>query len=179
VFSGQSSSERPDLTIRGVVTGKKSGFRFDIPVAGNITDTSLVTVEQVNAAGVRATIPYVAPPGVNDTVGEYGVQLDDSPDGKLQVGATRKYVEKVTLPDSYRGFNWIVAFSDFGFSNDHYSLYDVAGDSNRAIEFSSLRPKNLAAARVSSCPTWYGWESNVVYLQHEKEQVNVQLSLVK
>ena len=138
-----------------------------------------MTVEQVNAAGVRAAIPYVAPAGVNDTVGEYGVQLDTSPDGKLQVGATRKYVEKVTLPENYRGYNWIIAYSDFGFSNDHFSLYDVGSDSNRAIEFSSLRPKNLAAARAGSCPTWYGWESNVVYLQHDKEQVNVQLSLVK
>ena len=46
-------------------------------------------------------------------------------------------------------------------------------------DFSTLRPKNLAAARVGSCPTWHGWESNVVYLQHDKEQVNVQLSLVK
>ncbi len=179
LISGPSSSERPDLAIRGVVTGKKSGFRFDIPVAGNISDTNLVTVEQVNAAGVRAAIPYVAPAGVNDTVGEYGVQLDTSPDGKLQVGATRKYVEKVTLPENYRGYNWIIAYSDFGFSNDHFSLYDVGSDSNRAIEFSSLRPKNLAAARAGSCPTWYGWESNVVYLQHDKEQVNVQLSLVK
>jgi hypothetical protein len=179
VFSGQSSGARDDLAIRGVVTGKKSGFRFDIPVTGNMSDTSLVTVEQVNAAGVRAAVPFVAPAGVNDTVGEFGVQLDTSPDGKLQVGATRKYVEKVTLPENYRGYNWIVAYSDFGFSNDKFSLYDAAGDSNRAIEFSTLRPKNLAAARVSSCPTWYGWESNVVYLQHEKEQVNVQLSLVK
>ena len=179
LISGPSSSERPDLAIRGVVTGKKSGFRFDIPVAGNISDTNLVTVEQVNAAGVRAAIPYVAPAGVNDTVGEYGVQLDTSPDGKLQVGATRKYVEKVTLPENYRGYNWIIAYSDFGFSNDHFALYDVGSDSNRAIEFSSLRPKHLAAARAGSCPAWYGWESNVVYLQHDKEQVNVQLSLVK
>ena len=179
VFSGQSSGARDDLAIRGVVTGKKSGFRFDIPVTGNISDTNLVTVEQVNAAGVRTAIPYVAPPGVNDKLGEYGVQLDASPDGKLQVGATRKYVERVTLPENYRAFDWIVAQSDFGFSNDNFSLYDVAGDSNRSINFSTLRPKNLAAARVSSCPTWYGWESNVVYLQHDKEQVNVQLSLVK
>ena len=179
LISGPSSSERPDLAIRGVTTGKKSGFRFDIPVAGNITDTSLVTVEQVNAAGIRAAIPYVAPAGVNDTVGEYGVQLDTSPDGKLQVGATRKYVEKVTLPENYRGYNWIVAYSDFGFSNDHFSLYDVGSDNNRAVEFSTLRPENMAAARAGSCPTWYGWESNVVYLQHDKEQVNVQLSLVK
>ena len=179
LISGPSASERPDLAIRGVVTGKKSGFRFDIPVAGNISDTNLVTVEQVNAAGVRAAIPYVAPAGENDTVGEYGVQLDTSPDGKLQVGATRKYVERITLPENYRAYDWIVAQSDFGFSNDNFSLYDVAGDSNRSINFSTLRPKNLAAARVSSCPTWYGWESNVVYLQHDKEQVNVQLSLVK
>ena len=179
MFSGQSSGAREDLAIRGVVTGKKSGFRFDIPVTGNMSDTSLVTVEQVNAAGVRAAVPYVAPPGVNDAVGEYGVQLDTSPDGRLQVGATRKYVEKVTLPENYRGYNWIIAFSDFGFSNDHYSLYDVANEQSRSIEFSSLRPKHLAAARAGSCPTWYGWESNVVYLQHDKEQVNVQLSLVK
>ncbi|NDG67640.1 MAG: glycosyltransferase family 2 protein, partial [Actinobacteria bacterium] len=130
-----------------------------------MSDTSLVTVEQVNAAGVRAAVPYVAPPGVNDAVGEYGVQLDTSPDGRLQVGATRKYVEKVTLPENYRGYNWIIAFSDFGFSNDHYSLYDVANEQSRSIEFSSLRPKHLAAARAGSCPTWYGWESNVVYLQ--------------
>ena len=179
VFSGLSSSERDDLAIRGVVTGKKSGFRFDIPVTGNITDTTLVSVEQVNAAGVRATVPFVAAPGVNDATGEYGVQLDASPDGKLQVGAMRKYVERVTLPENYLGYDWIVAYSDFGFSNDSFSLYDVAGDANRSINFSTLRPKNLAAARVSSCPTWYGWESNVVYLQHDKEQVNVQLSLVK
>ena len=179
MFSGQSSGARDDLAIRGVITGKKSGFRFDIPVTGNMSDTSLVTVEQVNAAGVRAAVPLVAPAGVNDTVGEYGVQLDTSPDGKLQVGATRKYVERVTLPENYLGYDWIVAQSDFGFSNDNFSLYDVAGDSNRSIDFSTLRPKNLAAARVSSCPTWYGWESNVVYLQHDKEQVNVQLSLVK
>lgn len=179
VFSGLSSSERDDLAIRGVVTGKKSGFRFDIPVTGNITDTTLVSVEQVNAAGVRAAVPFVAAPGVNDATGEYGVQLDASPDGKLQVGATRKYVERVTLPENYRAYDWIVAYSDFGFSNDSFSLYDVAGDAHRAIEFSTLRPKNLAAARVSSCPTWYGWESNVVYLQHDKEQVDVQLSLVK
>jgi peptidoglycan/LPS O-acetylase OafA/YrhL len=179
VFSGLSSSERDDLAIRGVVTGKKSGFRFDIPVTGSITDTTLVTVEQVNAAGVRTAVPFVAAPGVNDATGEYGVQLDASPDGKLQVGATRKYVERVTLPENYLGYNWIVAQSDFGFSNDSFSLYDAAGDANRSINFSTLRPKNLAAARVSSCPTWYGWESNVVYLQHDKEQVNVQLSLVK
>jgi len=179
VFSGLSSSERDDLAIRGVTTGKKSGFRFDIPVTGSITDTTLVTVEQVNAAGVRTAVPFVAAPGVNDATGEYGVQLDASPDGKLQVGATRKYVERVTLPENYLGYNWIVAQSDFGFSNDSFSLYDAAGDANRSINFSTLRPKNLAAARVSSCPTWYGWESNVVYLQHDKEQVNVQLSLVK
>jgi hypothetical protein len=95
------------------------------------------------------------------------------------VGATRKYVERVTLPENYLGYNWIVAQSDFGFSNDSFSLYDVPGDSNRSINFSTMRPKNLAAARVGSCPTWFGWESNVVYLQHDKEQVNVQLSLVK
>jgi hypothetical protein len=58
-------------------------------------------------------------------------------------------------------------------------LYDVGSDNNRAIEFSTLRPEHIAAARAGSCPTWYGWESNVVYLQHDKEQVNVQLSLVK
>jgi len=157
----------------------KSGFRFDIPVGGNITDTSLVTVEQVNASGVRASVPYVAPAGVNDTVGEYGVQLDASPDGKLQIGATRKYVERVILPENYLGYNWIVATSDFGFSNDSFSLYDAAGDNNRSIDFSTVKAKHIAAARVGSCPTWYGWESNVVYLQHDKEQVNVQLSLVK
>jgi len=179
VFTGKSSSERDDLAIRGVTTGKKSGFRFTILVTGSITDTTLVTVEQVNAAGVRTAVPFVAAPGVNDATGEYGVQLDASPDGKLQVGATRKYVERVTLPENYLGYNWIVAQSDFGFSNDSFSLYDAAGDANRSINFSTLRPKNLAAARVSSCPTWYGWESNVVYLQHDKEQVNVQLSLVK
>ncbi len=179
LFSGRSSSERPDLLVRGVVTGMKSGFRFDIPVGGNITDTSLVTVEQVNASGVRASVPYVAPAGVNDTVGEYGVQLDASPDGKLQIGATRKYVERVILPENYLGYNWIVATSDFGFSNDSISLYDAAGDNNRSIDFSTVKAKHIAAARVGSCPTWYGWESNVVYLQHDKEQVNVQLSLVK
>lgn len=179
VSSGQSSSARDDLAVRGVVTGKKSGFRFDIPVTESISDTSLVTVEQVDATGTRAAIPYVAPPGTNDTVGEYGVQIDASPDGKLQVGATRKYVERVTLPEKYLGYNWIIAQSDFGFSNDHFALYDVASDPDRAIEFSSLRPKHIAAARVGSCPTWFGWESNVVYLQHDKEQVNVQLSLVK
>jgi hypothetical protein len=176
---GLSSGERTDLAIRGVETGKKSGFRFDIPVTGNITDTTLVSVEQVNAAGVRTVVPFVAAPGVNDATGEYGVQLDTSPDGKLQVGATRKYVERVTLPENYRAYDWIVAQSDFGFSNDNFSLYDAAGDDKRSIDFSTLRFKNLAAARVSSCPTWYGWESNVVYLQHDKEQINVQLSLVK
>ncbi|MEI8322983.1 MAG: hypothetical protein WCG49_07720, partial [Actinomycetes bacterium] len=179
LISGPSSGERPDLAIRGVVTGKKSGFRFDIPVTGSVSDTSLVTVEQVDAAGTRTAIPYVAAPGVNDKVGEYGVQLDSSPDGMLQVGATRKYVERVILPENYLGYNWIVATSDFGFSNDHYSLYDVGSDSNRSIDFATLKAKHLAAARVGSCPTWYGWESNVVYLQHDKEQVNVQLSLVK
>ena len=179
LISGPSSGERPDLAIRGVVTGKKSGFRLDIPVTGSVSDTSLVTVEQVDAAGTRTAIPYVAAPGVNDKVGEYGVQLDSSPDGMLQVGATRKYVERVILPENYLGYNWIVATSDFGFSNDHYSLYDVGSDSNRSIDFATLKAKHLAAARVGSCPTWYGWESNVVYLQHDKEQVNVQLSLVK
>ena len=179
VFSGLSSQERDSLSMRGVVTGIKSGFRFDIPVTGDITDTSKVTVEQVNAAGVRAVVPLATTLGANDDVGEYKVKIDTSSDGKFSVGSSRKYVEKVTLPEDYRGYNWIVAQSDFGFRNDQYSLYDVAGDGDRSIKFSTLRPKNLAAARAGSCPAWYGWESNVVYLQHDNEQLNVLLSLVK
>jgi hypothetical protein len=148
-------------------------------VTGDITDANKVTVEQVNAAGVRAVVPLATTLGANDDVGEYKVKIDTSPDGKFSVGATRKYVERVTLPENYRGYNWIVAQSDFGFRNDQYSLHDVAGDSNRAIEFSTLQSEHMAAARASSCPTWYGWESNVVYLQHDNEQLNVLLSLVK
>jgi len=179
VFSGLSSEERVSLAMRGVVTGEKSGFRFNIPVTRDITDVNQVTVEQVNAAGVRAVVPLATTPGVNDGVGEYKVKIDTSSDGKLQVGTTRKYVEKITLPENYRGYNWIVAYSEFGFSNDSFALYDAANDRKRSIEFSTLRPENMAAARAGSCPTWYGWESNVVYLQHNNEQLNVLLSLVK
>lgn len=178
VFSGMSSSERPDLAVRGVTTGKLSGFRFDIPVTSGINDTSKVALSQVSPLGVESDIPPVQAAGVNDLVGEFGVQIDQSPDGRLQVGAFRKYVDKVTLPKNRMKATWLVASSEFGFSNDNFVMYDVAGDTKRAVEFSSLRPRHIAAARVASCPAWYGWESNVVYIQHDKEQVNVELSLV-
>jgi hypothetical protein len=169
IFRGPTTPNRADLTARDVQTGENSGFYFDIPVTEMIASPDEVTVAEVGVGGVLTALPRVAKQGVNDATGEYDIRLNQAVDGQVPIGggAERRFLLRLEFPGQRADFSWLIVRSKFGFAETNFSLYDRTLESQRQITFRAAPRTHVAGGLMASCPKWFAWEGNVVYLEFD------------
>ena len=170
IFRGLTTPNRPDLAARKVQTGENSGFYFDIPVTETIASPDEVTVAEVGIGGVLTALPRVAKQGVNDETGEFDIRLNQAVDGRVPIGggADRRFLMRVEFSGRRTDYSWLLVRSKYGFNATNFRLYDQALDPFRQITFRAAPRTHVAGGLMASCPKWFGWESNVVYLEYDQ-----------
>ncbi|MBM3731041.1 MAG: acyltransferase [Actinobacteria bacterium] len=169
IFRGLTTPNRADILERKIQTGSNSGFYFDIPVTEATASRDELTVGVVGEKGVVTTLPLVAKQGVNDATGEYDVRVNQAVDGQVPIGGgtDRRYLMRIEFPRKRTDFSWLVVRSKFGFSETTFRLYDRALEPPRQITFSAAPRTHLAGGLMASCPKWFAWDTDVVYLEYD------------
>jgi hypothetical protein len=170
IFRGLTTPNRADITERGISTGENSGFYFDIPVTEAITSPEELTVSVVGADGEMVALPRVAKQGVNDATGEYDIRLNQAINGQVPIGggADRRFLIRVEFSGERTDFSWLVVRSKFGFAETNFRLYDRTLEPERQITFTAAPRTHVAGGLMASCPKWFAWQTNVVYLEYDR-----------